>query len=212
MFNVIEHEVDLLDYLPPYLREYRELYQIMRTEHPEFRMVWAKAAQTRDNLFILTADEAGVRRYEQMLNITPEQDDTLETRRTRVILLMLDQIPYTMLALKRMLSAIVGEDGFSIDFRPHDYYLKVLLAPTAREFFHVVWQMLRRTIPANMAWELFLTLDPITTDYDLHAGVSSHTVYRCTMNARTPEPSFDLTVYTGVGTHDIAKTRMEVKN
>ena len=60
-------EVDLVSYLPPFMKEYKQIHAALEAENPEFSMIWNAADQTLRNAFIETADEYGIGRVEKML-------------------------------------------------------------------------------------------------------------------------------------------------
>ena len=84
--------VDLVSYLPPIMAEFQEYRVTLEAENPEFVLVWNATDQVLQNEFIATADEYGISRFEQILNILPSKEDTLESRRSRVQTLSLIHI------------------------------------------------------------------------------------------------------------------------
>ena len=74
-------EVDLLSYWMPLLRKLYEFKQIAIAEEPELRYILEAIDRTLANMFIETADEYGIKRFEDMMGLFPEEGDSLETRR-----------------------------------------------------------------------------------------------------------------------------------
>jgi hypothetical protein len=66
------------------------------------------------NRFIATADEYGISRFEKMLDIYPTNDDTLESRRSRVQSKWFSTIPYTMKVLLQKLTILCDETDFTL--------------------------------------------------------------------------------------------------
>ena len=87
--------IDLLHYFPPFVQEYREIKHIMSAEEPEFQLVADESEILKNNQFIETCNEVGIARFEKILHITPSPDDTLESRRSRVLIRWNDAVPYT---------------------------------------------------------------------------------------------------------------------
>lgn len=116
------NDVNLVEYLPPFLREYRELKAVMNAENPEFLAVYSAADRVLKNEFIETADEYGISRFEKMLNILPSKEDTLDSRRSRVQARWFTELPYTMRAFLEKLSGLseYGNITVSTDF---DHYM-----------------------------------------------------------------------------------------
>ena len=93
-------EVQLLSYWMPILRNLKEFKEIAKSEEPEVKRLLEEIDTTLDNLFIETADEYGIKRFEKMMGITPSEGDTLETRRFKALLKWSDKVPYTEEVLK----------------------------------------------------------------------------------------------------------------
>lgn len=106
--------VDLASYLPPFLTEFKELTTTLEAENSEFVFVWDGVDRALHNEFIETADEYGISRFEKILNILPSKEDTLESRRARVLARWFTNVPYTIKALISKLQNLCGESNFSI--------------------------------------------------------------------------------------------------
>jgi hypothetical protein len=113
--------VDLVSYLPPIMAEFQEYRATLEAENPEFVLVWNATDQVLQNEFIATADEYGISRFEQILNILPSKEDTLESRRSRVQTRWFNTIPYTLKALLGKLIALCGENNFTV-VKDYDHY------------------------------------------------------------------------------------------
>lgn len=143
-------EVDLVSYLPPYLPEYKEMAVTLEAENPEFILVWNAADKVLKNMFIETADEYGISRFEKMLNILPSVEDTLESRRSRVQARWFNMIPYTLKAFIAKLAAVCGDSDFVIT---KDYLYYTIQIDTNLELFGQVEElerMIAEMIPCNM--------------------------------------------------------------
>jgi len=106
-------EVDLVSYLPPFMKEYKEVSAALNAENPEFSIVWKAADRVLYNEFIATADEYGISRFENILKILPSKEDTLESRRARVQARWFNAIPYTWKVFLLKLIALCGDSNFS---------------------------------------------------------------------------------------------------
>lgn len=114
-------EADLVSYLPPFMREYKEISATLEAENPEFLLVWKAAEQVLKNEFIETADEYGISRFEKLLNILPSCNDTMESRRSRVQSRWFTTLPYTWRMFIQKLIVLCGENDFTIT-KQFDFY------------------------------------------------------------------------------------------
>lgn len=78
-------EIDLLGYWMPVLRQLKEFKEIAKAETPELKYILEQVERTLNNMFIETADEYGIKRFEDMMGIYPEAGASLETRRFNVL-------------------------------------------------------------------------------------------------------------------------------
>ena len=144
-------ERKMLDYLPPFIQNYKEMAAIMNTEQPEFELAWKNAENTLDDQFVTTATINGIKRFEKIYNIVPKGTDTIDERRFVILSKMNERPPYTMAALESMLTALCGDGGYSLYMNNNDYMLTVKLALGNESNFAAVVDLLNRMLPANIA-------------------------------------------------------------
>lgn len=143
-------EVDLVSYLPPFMQTYKEPVAALEAENPEFHIIWSAADKVLRNRFTSTADEYGLSRFETLLGIYPSEEDTLESRRSRVQARWFNSIPYTLKALIAKLVALCGNSDFTIVKEYQNYRIEIL---TNLELFGQVEElehMIDSMIPCNM--------------------------------------------------------------
>ncbi len=148
-------EVDLLSYWMPVLRQIKELKEIAKAEEPELRYILAECDRTLANMFITTADEYGISRFESMMGIYPDEGEDLETRRFNVLIKWDDKVPYTDEELhNRLLSLCGSEDKFDITPHYEDYYIDITTELGVKGAFDAVTTLIMDMLPCNI--ELFL--------------------------------------------------------
>ena len=148
-------EVILLDYWMPLLRKLKEFKEIAKTEELELRYILEAIDRTLDNMFITTADEYGIKRFENMMGIVAEETDTLDTRRFRVLTKWNNYVPYTEPELYRRLLSICGsEDAFDIEEHYKDYWLSITTHLGVTGAFDMVANTLDDMLPCNLVLEL----------------------------------------------------------
>lgn len=120
----MNRNVNLLDHLPTFVQEYREIKHIMNSENPEFQLLCDESERIKNNQFIQSCDEEGIAKFEKILQIVPSPDDSLEARVSRVLVQWNDVVPYTITTLKRKLDAVCGLNNYEITFK--DYILTIV--------------------------------------------------------------------------------------
>ena len=75
----------LQDYLPPILLETCEVPLLCLTGQAEIDALVAGADEVLASQFVLTAPLRGIERYERIYGIVPQDTDTLDERRFRIL-------------------------------------------------------------------------------------------------------------------------------
>lgn len=75
----------ILNHYPPAVKQIKEIQQIAKAEDIEFAKLNASTKKVIQNMFVITADEAGVRRFEKLLGIKPKAAQSLEDRKMYII-------------------------------------------------------------------------------------------------------------------------------
>ena len=142
----------LIEYLPPVLREVLEFKAINSACEPEIFIAWDALALVMANQFLDTADENGVRVWEQELRIYPKDTDSLEVRKARIKATWNLELPYTLPWLKNWLTSICGPTGH--EETVSDYTINIQLdytvLPNADSLAAEILDMLLKVRPASM--------------------------------------------------------------
>ena len=101
-------EVELVNYIPPFMQVYKEPIETLKAEKNEFTMLWKATDKVLYNRFISTADEYGISRFENILGIYPNANESLETRRIRVQSRWFNKLPYTIRVLAERIDKLLG--------------------------------------------------------------------------------------------------------
>ena len=120
-------EVNLVSYLPPYLQIYKEQVAALQAEDPEFILIWDAVDHCLYNHYISTADEYGISRYEKIMGIVPEEDDNLESRRSRVQVNWVNLLPYTMKTFLQKLNVLCGFNNYIVSGSFTEEYLLTII-------------------------------------------------------------------------------------
>lgn len=144
-------DVELLKHLPLFIQEYREIRQIMNAENPEFQSAEDETEIIFNNQFIQSCNIEGIARFESLMGITPESDDTLASRISRVLTRWNDTVSYTYIVLCQKLDLLCGKGNYEIKRNINNYTMDITthleLTGQAEELDY----MLDYMIPANIA-------------------------------------------------------------
>lgn len=143
-------EINLLDWLPPYLQEYREIKEIMTVENPEIKTLYEDISTSFNNQFVLHCNETGIERFEKLLKIVPNSDDNLAGRISRVLARFNDSIPYTYRGLIQKLNVMCGEGNYTVDLNHNEYTLEITVSLVNGGQIEELDYMLSYMIPANL--------------------------------------------------------------
>ena len=91
----MDREINLLNYLPYEIRKYKDYQVITESENPEFQQLFEISQVILDESFIQSASEYGVSKFEHMLKLYPRDGDSLEVRKTKLLIWWNNQVPYT---------------------------------------------------------------------------------------------------------------------
>lgn len=149
-------DVNLVSYLPPFMAKFEELVAALEAENPEFSLIWQETDRVLKNVFIETADEYGIARFEKILNILPSVEETLEDRRFRVITRYGESVPYTKKSLEAALKSLCGEKGYNLVVSPETYTVNVKVALAAKSQSDAIAELLERILPCNMIFSVEL--------------------------------------------------------
>lgn len=143
-------EVDLSKYLPPFILNYAEINKIIEVSEPELNLVFNEIEYVLNSQFITTSDEVALKRFETLLNLNVDYNDSLETRIKRVLYYWSDQIPYTERVLRAKLDAL--SDNYILEIDYNNYILNLVVnvdIVTPTQIFDIRY-ILDTIVPANL--------------------------------------------------------------
>ena len=117
--------VNLIDYLPEVFQDSEIFRHISDNVSPKYDACLTDINDLLDIQFIISANENGILRYEQLLGITPKLTNSLEDRRFRVLSILSNKLPYTYESLKSELDLLCGVDGYDITLSSDIYTLLI---------------------------------------------------------------------------------------
>ena len=144
-------DVNLLGHLPPFIQEYMEIREIMKTENPEFQLVEDESEIIKNNQFIQSCNLTGISKFEKLIGIVPSADDTLESRINRVLVRWNDTVPYTWKTLLNKLDTLCGgSDKYEIIRKLDEHKLEITTHLDLYGQVEELDYMLSYMVPANI--------------------------------------------------------------
>lgn len=117
-------EPNIIEHLPLFMQEYREIKEIMTAENPEFKLVIDESEVIKNNQFIVSCDSDGIKRFEKILGISATEQEPLQSRIARVLMRWNDTVPYTFEAFIEKLKTICGED-YTVTEKFKEYKIEI---------------------------------------------------------------------------------------
>ena len=163
-------DIDIRNYVPPFLLGYGELKQIYESENPGFKELNIETDNLLDNQFIGSTNEKGIARYEALLGITGMQEYSLEERQIKVYTAWIDDIPYTFNTLKERIERLCGKGNFTLLVNNNEH--KVIITTHLEYQFQSeeLERMLNIILPANMVLLITNSFDNVLQTDFMYAG------------------------------------------
>ncbi len=139
----------LIDYIPRFLRAIDEFTALFSALDIEILNAESFLKKLMDGQFIFYCDEEYLRIFEKALGIESYKISE-EKRREKIILKFNEKLPYTVFRLKESLSAICGEENYSLFLIYDEYRLILRILNEDDDVLRQCGELLERMIPANI--------------------------------------------------------------
>lgn len=140
----------LINYLPSFLQEYKELKIITDVEQLEIEEAWEAAEKLLEEPFVLSTSQYGISRMEKMLKIRALDTDDLETRRFRVLLKLNEILPYTYRTIRKCLDDMCGRENYDFEVDIEKFTIDAIFEIEERQKLIEIRNYLDSVLPANL--------------------------------------------------------------
>lgn len=144
-------QVHVERYYPNVLAPAREFKALAKAENPEIQLLWEKFWKWHMNTFVYDLDEQGASRWESMLGLRPKASDSLDERKSAILVMMNAMLPYTYRRMEQILNALCGEGLYRIQLVHAAGTLCIVTNPDSTQNVNKIGGVLRAVIPANLA-------------------------------------------------------------
>lgn len=143
---------NLKTYLPSIYNEVEEMDVITNVEDELFDDLVNTLLNSKNNQFIITADSAGIARYEDILGISSTNDEDLEFRRQRVLNRFSTTQVFTKKSLQQKLDSILGVNNYTLNIDYTNYTLTIESSAENQGWYHEILVTINNSKPANIVF------------------------------------------------------------
>lgn len=148
--------MNLIKYMPPFLKEVREFKEIFGAEDIQIEKLNNQINSMLREVIVKTAEDYGLRRYEKIYGIT-RPAETLEARRMAILLKMNNRVAYTYKWLIQTLNEAIGAENYKITTDFNNYKMNIEIALNYTEAAELLKNDLLKQMPANIELDYRLT-------------------------------------------------------
>ncbi len=138
-----------IKYLPEFMQNFKEIKEIGNIEDKVIKDEWERYRDTENSQWIETADERGLKRYENMFNISGGGNG-IDVRREALRIKYNNSYIYTHYTFKKYLNDICGESNYDLEIIYNEYKVNINLGLNRKFLFNTVKDYARSIVPANM--------------------------------------------------------------
>lgn len=143
-------DISIREKFPNYYDGMLEINTLSDVEMRLLNLLRDELTSVINNQWVLTADLSGVIKYEKMLNITPNSNDSIEFRRERILNRLNQAAPYTITYLIRWLNIYLGQGTFEVQMEYNEYLLTITVHIGEYGKLDELIKSLIEIVPANI--------------------------------------------------------------
>lgn len=162
---------ELLKYMPNYYDGVYEMEELLKAQSKELYQFDGEINRTLLNEFIIQADEKGISVFEDQAGIKPDPGASLETRRNNVLLRLLPPKPLTTRYLNHLLEIMNLKSKVRVDYAKHLAIVEAQSTDITPDKVNSMKYMLNITLPANMIYDVKISLAQATTQNELYLDI-----------------------------------------
>lgn len=139
----------LIEYVPTFLKDVRELNQIFNVEDTEIENIRKKVKEILEEIIVKNAKSYGLDRYEKIYSIT-NKSNSIEARRTNILFRMNFKAPYSYFWLINIFDEAIGKNNYRIILDYENYTLTIEVLEMYKNIAKELKEMLQKELPANL--------------------------------------------------------------
>lgn len=148
---------DAARYFPQVLKDIVEFKNLAKAENTAFTKAEQAIEVFQNNQFISEANEAGLKRWEQLLNIKTDTSLSITDRQLRLLTKLNNRLPYSFRWLLQKLDTVFGNENYRVQLINGQYRLIIKLDMGKASVSAEIYNDIRSSIPANLElqWRCF---------------------------------------------------------
>ena len=144
----------LITYLPRFMQNFSEMKEMLNAANVETDTINNQVGRILDEAFLNDCTEYGLQKYEKLTGLIPSDSETLEVRKSKVMMYWFNQSPYTLRVLRRKLDGFCGEGNYEIVEDMEQYKIIVKTRFTTQEQIEWLKGFLELFLPMNVCLEI----------------------------------------------------------
>lgn len=153
-----------IDYYPSVLKEIREIKIISEVMDIGLDGIKTGSEKIRNECFVYSAEDAGLERWEKILDLKVMDKSDIELRRFNILAKLMKNKNY----LIDVLNNLIGKDGYTLRYYADEIRLEVVLKLERREYLQAVTELLEEFVPVNVELNVSIA-------YNTHNVLGRHT-------------------------------------
>lgn len=150
--------------IPHVHKDNKTIYAIATTQNIELNMAEDIARKAFNNNFIITSDIDGIRQYEVILNIRPDEGQSTELRRAAVRNKLGMMLPFTWIFLTQLLESLFGPGKWFLEINLPNLLVEIDVETNVAGLYDQTMRDIRELIPANIKL-ISMDIKPYTHRY-----------------------------------------------
>lgn len=142
----------LVNLLSPIYTDIKDIRAILDAAWVVIRTVDDLVMLTLNNAFIQTCDLETLAKFEKICNIVPNENLSVELRRSQVLQVFAAVLPYTEPKLKELLNAVCGVGNWNMTKNVNGYEIHVDVFESFSDIIETLQATFVTYIPAHIQW------------------------------------------------------------
>lgn len=162
------------EYLPDFLIEIPEIYAILQSANNFIIKIKKDLIVLNDDQCILTSNNAGIKRFEKILNILDSKEN-IDLKRQNILKKWNEDKIYNLRALEKKLDKIFKNGLYDIVINNNEYHIDFLLPECGNAELIEATRIISNMLPCNLTYKVLKTNKSYIDVYEYSGGMMTVT-------------------------------------